>query len=60
MWVAIFYDTDGCTYGTDIILGVYQTRPEADESILRWVEKHRPNELNNASVEERDFGDWDF
>ena len=62
MFVAIFYDTDGYTYGCELVLGVYRTRPEADERCLKWVEEHarRANALENARVEQLDFGDWDL
>lgn len=61
MFVAIYYDTDGYTYGCDTVLGVYLTRPEADERLLKYcAEQPKYRELDDCRVEQLDFGDWDL
>ncbi len=41
VWVTKYYETDGYTYGCDVILGIFSTRSNADEIALRWAEKSR-------------------
>lgn len=54
-FAAMLYDTDGFSYVT---LGIYNTRPLADERCLKYSEEHKLD-LSNFSVEEKHIDeDW--
>lgn len=57
-WFAVLNDTDGYTYSCEILLGMYETKAEADERCLKWCEEHKRNLEDFESVE-RGLGDWD-
>jgi hypothetical protein len=48
LYAAIWYDTDGFTYGCNHCLGVFSTRTLADDYLLRYCEV----EKNYAKLED--------
>lgn len=59
LYAAMYYDTDGFTYGCENTLGIYDSRAKADERLLQWCEEHK-RDLDQAHVDERQLNEaWE-
>ncbi len=59
LYAAVWYDTDGFTYGCDTVLGVYSTRALADARCLLHSEETKQSLDNYESREFEVDSDWE-
>jgi hypothetical protein len=45
LFAAIYHDGDDCSWNADYVLGIFQSRPMADEAILKDLEANEDRDL---------------